>query len=201
MFRKEVLEAQFEFPFGDGSVNLVNTAEEEARKFRHNYLGTEHLLLGYTSVETSNLFNKLGIDTDRVRGAIEFIVGRGDKVVTSEEDLSFTPRGRETIRLGIIEAKQLDDKSLEPDHIMLGLVREGEGIAAGILEQLGLNLNKVRKGVIEIHHKQAEIRKPDSLDILRAFLSDPNQDQAKQIYLNGVLNNLTGLLLPPSERK
>ena len=146
MFTKEVLEIQFEFPFGDGAVNLVKAADEEARRFKHNYLGTEHLLLGHTSVEKPNLLSRYGIEIDKIRAAVEWIIGKGDRDV--DGDINFTPGAKRTIYFGIDEAKRLDDKSLKPDHIMLGLTRAGEGMAVGVLESLGLTLDNIANFIL-----------------------------------------------------
>lgn len=191
MFTREVLEAQFKFPFGDSTVRLVEAARTEATRFDHNYIGTE--------VGNPQLINKFGLKIQSIRNAAEWIIGRGDRPVAG--DPGFTPRSKKVINLSIDEARHMIDKSLESDHIMIGLVRKGEGIAAGILEQMGLNLDKARRGVSEIRQDQVEVRKPNSLDLLRNFLSDPNQDLAKQVYLQRILDNLTGLILPPSEQK
>ncbi|HEY7350664.1 MAG TPA: Clp protease N-terminal domain-containing protein [Ktedonobacterales bacterium] len=121
-------------------------AREEAQRFNHNFIGTEHLLLGLVrleaSVATTALAN-LGVELEKVRSAVEFIIGRGDRIVLGE--IGLTPRGKKVLELALDEARLMQQEHVAPEHLLLGLVREGEGIAAGVLESLGVNLWKVRQ--------------------------------------------------------
>ena len=136
---------------------VLQLAQEEAQRFQHNYIGTEHLLLGLIrereGVAGQVLLN-LGVDLEKVRNAVEHIIGRGDRVVLGV--IGLTPRAKKVIELAVDEARSLGHNYIGTEHLLLGLLREGEGIAAGVLESLGLNLAEVRAKTIEI------LRKPPS---------------------------------------
>ncbi|MPZ22951.1 MAG: AAA domain-containing protein [Dehalococcoidia bacterium] len=131
--------------FTERARRVLTLAQEEAQRFNHNYIGTEHLLLGLVregeGVAAKVLAN-LGVELSKVRSAVEFIIGRGDRVVTGE--IGLTPRAKKVIELAVDEARRLNHHYIGTEHLLLGLVREGEGIAAGVLESLGVNLEKVR---------------------------------------------------------
>lgn len=118
-------------------------------KFNHNYLGTEHLLLGLIGMPEDDMARRvlmnLGVEAAKVRSAIEFIIGRGERAVIGEVGL--TPRAKKTIELAEDERRRLTHPQVLPAHLLLGLIREGEGIAAGILENMGVNLRIVRREV------------------------------------------------------
>ena len=124
---------------------ILQRAQEEALRFSHNYIGTEHLLLGMVredeGVAGAVLYN-LGIDLNRVRKAVEFIIGRGDRIVLGEIDL--TPRAKKILKLASEEAKRMNNTYLGTEHLLLGMVEEGEGIAAGVLNNLGVYPQNVR---------------------------------------------------------
>jgi hypothetical protein len=125
---------------------VLSLAQEEAQRFNHNYIGTEHLLLGLARLEegiSTTVLNNLGVELDKVRRTVEFIIGRGDRIVLGE--IGLTPRAKKVIELSWDEAKRIQHEALAPEHILLGLVHEGEGIAAGVLESLGVSLEKVRR--------------------------------------------------------
>ena len=135
--------------FNDEAKQTLRLAHEEAQRFNHNYIGTEHLLLGLVRQETSlasQILQSLGVQLEKVRGAVEFIIGRGDRLVLGE--IGLTPRSKKVIELAIDEAQRMDQKEIGPEHILLGLVREGEGIAAGVLESLSINLQRVRTATL-----------------------------------------------------
>src|SRR5205823_1806598 len=94
------------------------------------------------------VLNDLGVQLEQVRSAVEFIIGRGDRMVMGE--IGLTPRAKRVIELAVDEARRLNHHYIGTEHLLLGLVREGEGIAAGVLESLGVSLEKVRAQVIEI---------------------------------------------------
>lgn len=136
--------------FNEQARNVLTLAQEEAAHFNHNYVGTEHLLLGLIREEKSiaaQVLRELGIELSKVRRDVEYIIGRGDRVVIGEVGL--TPRAKKVIELAVDEARRLNHDYVGTEHLLLGLVREGEGIAAGVLEQLGANLQKVRTQTIE----------------------------------------------------
>ncbi len=137
--------------FTERARKVLTLAQEEAQRFNHNYIGTEHLLLGLVregdGVAAKVLAN-LGVELNKVRSAVEFIIGRGDRTVTGE--IGLTPRAKKVIELAVDEARRLSHHYIGTEHLLLGLVREGEGIAAGVLESLGVNLEKVRSETIRI---------------------------------------------------
>jgi ATP-dependent Clp protease ATP-binding subunit ClpC len=130
---------------------VLALAQEEAQRFNHNYIGTEHLLLGLVREGdgvAAKVLNNLGVELNKVRNAIEFIIGRGDRAPVGE--IGLTPRARKVIELAVDEARRLGHHYIGTEHLLLGLVREGEGIAAGVLESLGVNLEKVRQQTITV---------------------------------------------------
>ncbi|MDO8671318.1 MAG: ATP-dependent Clp protease ATP-binding subunit [Dehalococcoidia bacterium] len=137
--------------FTDRARKVLTLAQEEAQRFNHNYIGTEHLLLGLVregdGVAAKVLAN-LGVELNKVRSAVEFIIGRGERVVLGE--IGLTPRAKRVIELAIDEARRLNHHYIGTEHLLLGLVREGEGIAAGVLESLGVNLERVRSETIRV---------------------------------------------------
>ncbi|MDT7943198.1 MAG: ATP-dependent Clp protease ATP-binding subunit [Dehalococcoidia bacterium] len=137
--------------FTERARRVLTLAQEEALRFNHNYIGTEHILLGLVregeGVAAKVLAN-LGVDLAKVRSAVEFIIGRGDKAVTGE--IGLTPRAKKVIELAVDEARRLGHQYIGTEHLLLGLVREGEGIAAGVLESLGVSLEKVRAEVTRV---------------------------------------------------
>src|SRR2546427_3952921 len=134
--------------FTERARKVLQLAQEEAQRFNHNYIGTEHLLLGLVregeGVAAKVLAN-LGVDLNKVRSAVEFIIGRGERTVTG--DIGLTPRAKKVIELSVEEARRLNHNYIGTEHLLLGLVREGEGIAAGVLESLGVSLERVRQQV------------------------------------------------------
>ena len=137
--------------FTERARRVLSLAQEEAQRFNHNYIGTEHLLLGLLregdGVAAKVLVN-LGVELEKARNAVEFIIGRGDRIVLGEVGL--TPRSKKVIELAVDEARRLNHHYVGAEHILLGLIREGEGIAAGVLESLGVNLEKVRTATMQV---------------------------------------------------
>jgi len=130
---------------------VLALAQEEAQRFNHSYIGTEHLLLGLVREGegvAAKVLNNLGVELTKVRNAIEFIIGRGERAPIGE--IGLTPRARKVIELAVDEARRLGHHYIGTEHLLLGLVREGEGIAAGVLESLGVNLEKVRQQTIMV---------------------------------------------------
>ena len=131
--------------FTERARRVLTLAQEEAQRFNHNYIGTEHLLLGLVREGdgvAANVLSNLGVELGKVRSAVEFIIGRGDRAVLGE--IGLTPRAKKVIELAVDEARRLNHHYIGTEHLLLGLVREGEGIAAGVLESLGVNLERVR---------------------------------------------------------
>src|SRR5437588_582594 len=149
--------------FTERARKVLQLAQEEAQRFNHNYIGTEHLLLGLVregeGVAAKVLAN-LGVDLNKVRSAVEFIIGRGERTVTG--DIGLTPRAKKVIELSVEEARRLNHNYIGTEHLLLGLVREGEGIAAGVLESLGVSLDKVRQQVIYVLNQSAAYSQQES---------------------------------------
>src|SRR5579862_1615199 len=137
--------------FSERARKVLSLAQEEAQRFQHNYIGTEHLLLGLVREGegvAAKVLSNLGVELNKVRSAVEFIIGRGDRIVLGE--IGLTPRAKKVIELAVDEARRLNHHYIGTEHLLLGLVREGEGIAAGVLESLGVNLEKVRTQTIQV---------------------------------------------------
>src|SRR6266513_2345970 len=137
--------------FTERARKVLQLAQEEAQRFNHNYIGTEHILLGLVREGdgvAARVLNNLGIELHKVRSAVEFIIGRGDRMVMGE--IGLTPRAKRVIELAVDEARRLNHHYIGTEHLLLGLVREGEGIAAGVLESLGVSLEKVRAQVMQV---------------------------------------------------
>jgi ATP-dependent Clp protease ATP-binding subunit ClpC len=131
--------------FTNRARKVLSLAQEEAQRLGHSYIGTEHLLLGLIREGdgvAAKVLRNLGVELDKVRGAVEAIVGRGKRVVRGE--IGLTPRAKKSIELAVDEARRMNHHYIGTEHLLLGLVREGEGIAAGVLQDLGVDLNQVR---------------------------------------------------------
>jgi ATP-dependent Clp protease ATP-binding subunit ClpC len=128
---------------------VVVLAQEEARLLNHNYIGTEHLLLGllHQGVAAQAL-QYLDISLEAVRAQVKEIVGQGQRAPTGR--LPFTPRAKKVLKLSLREARQLGRNYIGTEHILLGLIREGEGVAAQVLVKLGADLSRVRHQVIQL---------------------------------------------------
>jgi ATP-dependent Clp protease ATP-binding subunit ClpA len=130
---------------------VLALADEEARRLQHNYIGTEHLLLGLTRDQdgiAAQVLARLGVELDQMRRTIEFVIGRGDRIVS--EKIRMTPRSQKVIELAIDEARRLNQSLASTEHLLLGLVREGKGIANGVLESMGINLARVRQQTLDL---------------------------------------------------
>jgi len=137
--------------FTDRARRAVVQAQEEARMLSHNHIGTEHILLGLIHEDgvAGKTLESLGISLDAVRQQIEEIIGRGQQQAPSGH-IPFTPRAKKVLELALREALQLDHKYIGTEHILLGLIREGDGVAALVLVRLGADLNRVRQQVIHL---------------------------------------------------
>ncbi len=138
--------------YSDRAQKVILLAQEEARRLNYNYVGTEHLLLGLTREETglaAKALQNLGISLEQVRAEIEKTLGRGTAAPT--EDFQFTPRGKKVImELAVEEARSLGHTYIGTEHLLLGLIREGECAAARLLENMGADLERVRREVIKL---------------------------------------------------
>jgi ATP-dependent Clp protease ATP-binding subunit ClpC len=137
--------------FTERARRVLSLAQEEAQRFNHNYIGTEHLLLGLVCEDdgvAAKVLSNLGVELNKVRSTVEFIIGRGDQTVLG--DIGLTPRSKQVIELAVEEARLLGHRYIGTEHLLLGLVREGEGIAAGVLESLGVTLERVRAETVRV---------------------------------------------------
>src|SRR6266851_3260958 len=139
--------------FTDRARRVVVLAQEEARMLNHNYIGTEHILLGLIHEGegvAARALGSLGVSQEAVRRQVEEIIGQGEQAPVGH--IPFTPRAKKVLELALREALQLGHNYIGTEHILLGLIREGEGVAAQVLIKLGADLNRVRQQVIQLLH-------------------------------------------------
>ena len=137
--------------FTDRARQVVVLAQQEARRLDHNYIGTEHLLLGLISEGNgvaARALESLEVSLDAVRQQVEEIIGRGQQAPSGH--IPFTPRAKKVLELSLREAQQLGHDYIGTEHILLGLIREGDGVAAQVLVRLGAGLNRVREQVTQL---------------------------------------------------
>jgi ATP-dependent Clp protease ATP-binding subunit ClpC len=137
--------------FTDRARRVVVLAQEEARMLNHNYIGTEHILLGLVRERdgvAAKALGSLNISLEAIRQQVEEIIGQGQAAPTGH--IPFTPRAKKVLELSLREALQLGHNYIGTEHILLGLIREGEGVAAQVLQKLGADLDRVRQTVIQL---------------------------------------------------
>jgi ATP-dependent Clp protease ATP-binding subunit ClpC len=139
--------------FTDRARRVVVLAQEEARNLNHDYIGTEHILLGLIHEGegvAAKALESLGISLEAVRQQVEEIIGQGERAPSGH--IPFTPRAKKVLELSLRESMQLGHNYIGTEHILLGLIREGEGVAAQVLVKLGGDLGRVRQQVIQLLH-------------------------------------------------
>ena len=144
--------------FTDGARRAVVLSQEEARVLNHNYIGTEHILLGLIHEHegvAAKALESLGTSLESVRGQVEEIIGQGGE--EPEGHIPFTPRAKKVLESSLREALQLGHKYIGTEHILLGLLREGEGVAAQVLVKLGADLARVREQVVQLLAARGEL--------------------------------------------
>jgi len=137
--------------FSERARRVLTLAQEEAQHLNHSYIGTEHILLGLVREEegvAAKVLINLGVGLSKVRSAVEFIIGRGEK--PSSGEIGLTPRAKRAIELAIDEARQLGHNYIGTEHLLLGLLHEGEGVAAGVLDSLGITLERARAEITRV---------------------------------------------------
>ena len=137
--------------FTEKAIKVIMLAQEEARRLGHNFVGTEQVLLGLIGEGTgiaAKTLKSMGVNLKDARIEVEKIIGRGSGFVAVE--IPFTPRAKRVLELSWDEARQLGHNYIGTEHLLLGLIREGEGVAARVLENLGVDLNKVRSNVVKM---------------------------------------------------
>ncbi len=144
--------------FTEKAIKVIMLAQEEARRLGHNFVGTEQILLGLIGEGTgvaAKVLKSMGVSLKDARVEVEKIIGRGSGFVAVE--IPFTPRAKRVLELSLEEARQLGHNYIGTEHLLLGLIREGEGVAARVLENLGVDLSKVRTQVIRMLGETAEV--------------------------------------------
>ena len=144
--------------FTEKAIKVIMLAQEEARRLGHNFVGTEQILLGLVGEGTgvaAKVLKSMGVNLKDARVEVEKIIGRGSGFVAVE--IPFTPRAKRVLELSLEEARQLGHNYIGTEHLLLGLIREGEGVAARVLENLGVDLAKVRTQVIRMLGETAEV--------------------------------------------
>ncbi|MFN3361390.1 MAG: ATP-dependent Clp protease ATP-binding subunit [Pseudanabaenaceae cyanobacterium] len=144
--------------FTEKAIKVIMLAQEEARRLGHNFVGTEQILLGLIGEGTgvaAKVLKSMGVNLKDARIEVEKIIGRGSGFVAVE--IPFTPRAKRVLELSLEEARQLGHNYIGTEHLLLGLIREGEGVAARVLENLGVDLGKVRTQVIRMLGETAEV--------------------------------------------
>ncbi|MBV5257732.1 ATP-dependent Clp protease ATP-binding subunit [Synechococcus moorigangaii CMS01] len=144
--------------FTEKAIKVIMLAQEEARRLGHNFVGTEQILLGLIGEGTgvaAKVLRSMGVNLKDARIEVEKIIGRGSGFVAVE--IPFTPRAKRVLELSLEEARQLGHNYIGTEHLLLGLIREGEGVAARVLENLGVDLSKVRTQVIRMLGETAEV--------------------------------------------
>jgi ATP-dependent Clp protease ATP-binding subunit ClpA len=173
--------------FTDHARKVLQLANQEAHRFNHEYVGTEHILLGLVrqgDTVVANVLNRLGVGLRKVRLEIEKLVQCGPDMVTMGK-LPQTPRAKKVIEYAISEARDLSDKELSPVHLLLGLLREQEGVAALVLTNLGATLDAVRREVMICLN-----RSESDISIVRTDQVRPDPDLPEVKYFNAEIKRL-----------
>jgi len=137
--------------FSERARRVLTLAQEEAQNFNHSYIGTEHILLGLLREDEgvgAKVLANLGVSLSKARSAVEFIIGRGEKPSTAE--IGLTPRAKRVIELAIDEARHLGHNYIGTEHLLLGLLREGGGVAADVLDSFGITLEQTRSETLRV---------------------------------------------------
>jgi len=175
--------------FTDRARRVVVLAQEEAKMLNHNYIGTEHILLGLIHEGegvAAKALESLGISLDAVREQVQDIIGQGQQQPTGH--IPFTPRAKKVLELSLREALQLGHNYIGTEHILLGLIREGEGVAAQVLVKLGADLNKVRQQVIQL---LSGYQGKEPVGVSGAAQESPSAPQGGSAVLDQFGRNLT----------
>ena len=138
--------------FSERARRVLSLAQEEAQRFNHNYIGTEHILLGLvreTEGVAARVLSGLGVDLTKVRSAVEFIIGRGEKPTQGE--IGLTPRAKKVVELAVDEARRMNHTYIGTEHLLIGLLREGEGI-----NQLSPRLNPSGAKIWEVDSRSSQ---------------------------------------------
>jgi len=138
--------------FSEGARRVLSRAQTEAQQLGHNYIDTEHILLGIASEElgiSAKVLTNLGVSTTKIRAAVEFVIGKGERRAT-KEDVDLAPRAKRAIEFAVDEARRLNSSYIGVEHLLLGLLRENEGVAFSVLESFGITLERAREEVSRV---------------------------------------------------
>lgn len=165
--------------FTDRVQRVIIIAQEEAKRLNHDYVGTEHLLLGLVALGegvAAKVLSNLGVDLRKVRNEVEKLVGTGDNVMLLGE-IPFTPRSKKVLELAVEEAQSMGHTYVGTEHLLLGILREEEGIAARVLENLAVKINDVREEVVNLMGDSAELSNGTAVTHPRGRTKTPNLDE------------------------
>ncbi len=179
--------------FTEKAIKVIMLAQEEARRLGHNFVGTEQILLGLIGEGTgvaAKVLKSMGVNLKDARIEVEKIIGRGSGFVAVE--IPFTPRAKRVLELSLEEARQLGHNYIGTEHLLLGLIREGEGVAARVLENLGVDLSKVRTQVIRMLGETAEVSAGSSQGRTKTPTLDEFGSNLTQLAAEGKLDPVVG---------
>lgn len=179
--------------FTEKAIKVIMLAQEEARRLGHNFVGTEQILLGLIGEGTgvaAKVLKSMGVNLKDARIEVEKIIGRGSGFVAVE--IPFTPRAKRVLELSLEEARQLGHNYIGTEHLLLGLIREGEGVAARVLENLGVDLSKVRTQVIRMLGETAEVTPGGSQGRTKTPTLDEFGANLTQMAAEGKLDPVVG---------
>jgi ATP-dependent Clp protease ATP-binding subunit ClpC len=179
--------------FTEKAIKVIMLAQEEARRLGHNFVGTEQILLGLIGEGTgvaAKVLKSMGVNLKDARIEVEKIIGRGSGFVAVE--IPFTPRAKRVLELSLEEARQLGHNYIGTEHLLLGLIREGEGVAARVLENLGVDLSKVRTQVIRMLGETAEVSTGGSQGRTKTPTLDEFGANLTQMAAEGKLDPVVG---------
>lgn len=179
--------------FTEKAIKVIMLAQEEARRLGHNFVGTEQILLGLIGEGTgvaAKVLKSMGVNLKDARIEVEKIIGRGSGFVAVE--IPFTPRAKRVLELSLEEARQLGHNYIGTEHLLLGLIREGEGVAARVLENLGVDLSKVRTQVIRMLGETAEVTPGGSSSRTKTPTLDEFGSNLTQMAADGKLDPVVG---------
>jgi ATP-dependent Clp protease ATP-binding subunit ClpC len=164
--------------FSERARRVLSLSQEEAQRFNHNYIGSEHILLGLvreTDGVAAQVLGNLGLDLSRVRSAVEYLIGKEDS--NPQQDIGLTPRAKKLIELAVDEARRLNHTYIGTEHLLIGLMRDGEGVAAGILESLGVDIDKIRAETSNVLQANSEPPSKTSRPSRKPKSSTPTLEQ------------------------
>jgi ATP-dependent Clp protease ATP-binding subunit ClpC len=175
--------------FTDRARRVVVLSQEEARRLNHNYIGTEHVLLGLLEEGqgvAARVLTSLGVSLDEARNSVEEIIGHGTQAPS--DHVPFTPRAKKVLELSLREALQLGHNYIGTEHLLLGLLREGEGVAAQVMVRLGAELGQARNAVMRALEEMPErFQEPAAEFVIRSLQAENRRLRAEVDRLRAAL--------------